>query len=94
MASTARLGTDYQARVREGFHRRWIDVYENKGKRSGAYSAPVYGAHPYMLPNYNDTLDAVVSPICRVVDRLRSCETTIAAIACTARSPSRGSAHG
>ena len=37
----------------------WIDVYENDGKRSGAYSAPVYGVHPYMLLNYNDTLDAV-----------------------------------
>ena len=57
--STARLGADYQARVREAFDRRWIDVYENQGKRSGAYSAPVYGAHPYMLLNYNDTLDAV-----------------------------------
>jgi len=59
VASTARLGADYQARVQEAFDRRWIDVYENKGKRSGAYSAPVYGAHPYMLLNYNDTLDAV-----------------------------------
>ncbi len=57
--STARLGADYQRHVREAFERRWIDVYENKGKRSGAYSAPVYGAHPYMLLNYNDTLDAV-----------------------------------
>ncbi|MGD9903125.1 MAG: oligoendopeptidase F [Vicinamibacterales bacterium] len=57
--STARLGPEYQARVREAFDRRWIDVYENQGKRSGAYSAPVYGAHPYMLLNYNDTLDAV-----------------------------------
>ena len=57
--STARLGAEYQARVREAFDRRWIDVYENQGKRSGAYSAPVYGAHPYMLLNYNDTLDAV-----------------------------------
>ena len=38
---------------------RWIDVYENAGKRSGAYSAPVYGVHPYMLLNYNETLDAV-----------------------------------
>src|SRR4029450_7196506 len=36
-----------------------IDVYENPGKRSGAYSAPVYGCQPYMLLNYNDTLDAV-----------------------------------
>ncbi len=55
----APLGAQYQARVREAFAGRWIDVYENQGKRSGAYSAPVYGAHPYMLLNYNDTLDAV-----------------------------------
>jgi oligoendopeptidase F len=55
----APLGADYQARLREAFTGRWIDVYENQGKRSGAYSAPVYGAHPYMLMNYNDTLDAV-----------------------------------
>ena len=55
----APLGAAYQARVREAFAGRWIDVYENHGKRSGAYSAPVYGAHPYMLMNYNDTLDAM-----------------------------------
>jgi oligoendopeptidase F len=53
------LGDDYVAKVREAFVGRWIDVYENQGKRSGAYSAPVYGSHPYMLLNYNDTLDAV-----------------------------------
>ena len=53
------LGAEYQARVRRAFSERWIDVYENQGKRSGAYSAPVYGANPYMLMNYNDTLDAV-----------------------------------
>jgi oligoendopeptidase F len=55
----APLGAEYQARVRRAFHERWIDVYENQGKRSGAYSAPVYGGNPYMLMNYNDTLDAV-----------------------------------
>jgi oligoendopeptidase F len=57
--SVAPLGADYQARMRRGFTERWIDVYENAGKHSGAYSAPVYGVHPYMLMNYNDTLDAV-----------------------------------
>jgi oligoendopeptidase F len=57
--SVAQLGPDYQAKVRQAFAGRWIDVYENQGKRSGAYSAPVYGSHPYMLMNYNDTLDAV-----------------------------------
>ena len=57
--SVAPLGRDYQQRVREAFRSRWIDVFENVGKRSGAYSAPVYGSHPYMLLNYNETLDAV-----------------------------------
>jgi oligoendopeptidase F len=57
--SVAPLGPDYQARMRRAFTGRWIDVYENAGKHSGAYSAPVYGVHPYMLLNYNDTLDAV-----------------------------------
>ena len=57
--SVAPLGHEYQTRVRSAFEGRWIDVFENAGKRSGAYSAPVYGAHPYMLLNYNETLDAV-----------------------------------
>jgi oligoendopeptidase F len=57
--SVAPLGADYQARLRHGFAHRWIDVYETPGKRSGAYSAPVYGVHPYMLLNWNHTLDAV-----------------------------------
>lgn len=57
--SVTPLGSDYQRRVRDAFDGRWIDVFENAGKRSGAYSAPVYGAHPYMLLNYNETLDAV-----------------------------------
>jgi oligoendopeptidase F len=57
--AVAPLGPDYQALMRTGFASRWIDVYENEGKRSGAYSAPVYGIHPYMLLNYTDTLDDV-----------------------------------
>jgi oligoendopeptidase F len=57
--SVSPLGEDYVGRVRSAFNGRWIDVYENQGKRIGAYSAPVYGVHPYMLLNYNDTLDAV-----------------------------------
>ncbi|MEQ1870186.1 MAG: oligoendopeptidase F [Vicinamibacterales bacterium] len=58
-ASVAPLGDDYQRRLREVLGGQCIDVYENPGKRSGAYSAPVYGAQPYMLLNYNDTLDDV-----------------------------------
>jgi oligoendopeptidase F len=57
--SVAPLGREYQAHVRSAFQGGWIDVFENAGKRSGAYSAPVYGSHPYMLLNYNETLDAV-----------------------------------
>jgi len=57
--SVAGLGPEYQQHVRDAFAGRWIDVFENAGKRSGAYSAPVYGAHPYMLLNYNGTLEAV-----------------------------------
>ncbi|MBP3611534.1 MAG: oligoendopeptidase F [Lachnospiraceae bacterium] len=53
----APLGEDYRKVIREGFENRWIDVYENEGKRSGAYSAGVYGVHPYVLLNHNDTLD-------------------------------------
>jgi oligoendopeptidase F len=58
-ASVEPLGREYQRLMREALSGGWIDVYENPGKRSGAYSAPVYGVHPYMLLNYNDTLDAV-----------------------------------
>jgi oligoendopeptidase F len=50
------LGEDYRSRMREILFGGWIDVYENEGKRSGAYSAPVFGVHPYMLLNYKDTL--------------------------------------
>jgi oligoendopeptidase F len=57
--SVALLGETYQQQVCRAFDEGWIDVFENVGKRSGAYSAPVYGAHPYMLLNYNETLDAV-----------------------------------
>ena len=59
VAAVEPLGAGFQARMREGFSGRWIDVYENEGKRSGAYSAPVYGTHPYMLLNYTDTLEDV-----------------------------------
>jgi oligoendopeptidase F len=56
--SVSRLGAEYQQQMREVLGGQCIDVYENPGKRSGAYSAPVYGVQPYMLLNYNDTLDA------------------------------------
>lgn len=58
-ASVAPLGADYQAKMQHLFAGGRIDVYENDGKISGAYSAPIYGAGPFMLMNYNDTLDAI-----------------------------------
>lgn len=52
------LGEEYLSVVKTGFESGWLDVYENEGKRSGAYSSAVYGApHPYMLLNYNDQLE-------------------------------------
>lgn len=57
LEALAPLGEEYAAILREGRDNRWLDVYENEGKRSGAYSAGAYGAHPYVLLNYTDTLD-------------------------------------
>lgn len=53
------LGEDYLDVLKEGFNNRWIDVYENEGKRSGAYSWGAYGTHPYVLLNYQDNLNNV-----------------------------------
>lgn len=52
------LGEDYLKIMREGFDNRWIDVYENEGKTSGAYSAGAR-VHPYVLLNYKDNLDSM-----------------------------------
>ncbi len=56
-AATKPLGETYQKLLDRAFSERWIDVYENKGKTTGAYSCGVYGVHPYVLLNYTDTLD-------------------------------------
>jgi len=53
------LGREYIDALNEGFSSRWIDVYENRGKRSGAYSWGTYDSKPYVLLNYQDTLDNV-----------------------------------
>lgn len=55
----APLGEDYQELLKKGFNEGWIDVYENEGKRSGAYSWGAYGTHPYVLLNYQDNLNNV-----------------------------------
>jgi len=59
LASVRVLGDEYYDTMKKGFENRWIDVYENAGKRSGAYSSGVYGVHPYMLLNYTDGLSDV-----------------------------------
>ncbi len=59
LKALAPLGEDYIEILKEGFNNRWIDVYENEGKRSGAYSAGSYSTHPYVLLNHNDTLDSM-----------------------------------
>lgn len=51
------MGEEYMAIVEKAFSERWIDVVENKGKRSGAYSSGSYDTNPYILLNWHDTLD-------------------------------------
>lgn len=57
LAATAPLGEEYGATLRRAFDERWIDVYENKGKTTGAFSCGVYGVHPYVLLNFAGGLD-------------------------------------
>jgi len=54
--AVAPLGEEYRTRVAEGVESSWIDVYENRGKQSGAYSGGTYDTHPYVLMNYQDDL--------------------------------------
>lgn len=51
------LGDDYRAIVKEGLDNRWVDVRENVGKRSGAYSSGAYGTNPYILMNWQDNVN-------------------------------------
>lgn len=60
LESLAPLGDEYVAALREGIASRWVDRYENKGKRSGAFSSGSYGNPPYMLMNYKRDVFAEV----------------------------------
>ncbi|WP_430493896.1 oligoendopeptidase F [Rossellomorea marisflavi] len=51
------LGEEYANVLKEGFENRWVDVVENKGKRSGAYSSGAYGTNPYILMNWQDNVN-------------------------------------
>ncbi len=55
----APLGEEYCRILHEGLTSRWLDVYENRGKRSGAYSWSVYGVHPYVLLNYHPGYNSI-----------------------------------
>ncbi len=55
----APLGEDYISTLKHAFKSRWIDIYENKGKRSGAYSWGIYGVHPYVLLNYQPRYNSI-----------------------------------
>ncbi len=57
------MGEKYCSLIKRALNERWIDRYENEGKRSGAYSAGVYGVHPYVLLNYDGKLDSVFTLI-------------------------------
>lgn len=57
LKSLAPLGEEYVGIVKEGYENRWIDVEENKGKRSGAYSSGTYGTNPYILLNWQDNVN-------------------------------------
>ena len=53
------MGKDYRDTLAEAFESRWVDVYETKGKHSGAYSWGVYGVHPFVLLNYQETIHEI-----------------------------------
>lgn len=55
--ATKPLGAEYGKLLDKAYSENWMDVYENKGKRSGAFSCGVFGVHPYVLLNYTDALD-------------------------------------
>lgn len=57
------LGDDYVSQVKKGYESGWVDVYENDGKRSGAFSWGAYGTHPYVFLNFSGTLDDVFTII-------------------------------
>lgn len=59
LKSVEPLGEDYTKNLKKAVGEGWLDVYETPNKRSGAYSLNIYDVHPYMLLNYNGTMDAV-----------------------------------
>jgi oligoendopeptidase F len=76
LEALAVLGEDYIALLKEGFANRWIDVYENVGKRGGAYSSGNARPHPYVLLNHKDTLDSMFTLVHEMGHALHSYHST------------------
>ena len=78
MEATAPLGEDYAEKMRAALENRWIDVYPKDNKQTGAYSTGTYGFHPYMLLNYDNTLEDVftlVHELGHSMHTIYSCES-------------------
>ena len=63
LKALAPLGKEYTDKVKEGFETGWVDVYENVGKRTGAFSWGAYGTHPYVFLNFTGTLNDIFTVV-------------------------------
>jgi len=77
------MGEDYIELLKEGFNNRWIDVYENEGKRGGAYSSGNSRPHPYVLLNHKDNLDSMFTIAHEMGHALHSYHSTMNQPVCT-----------
>jgi oligoendopeptidase F len=83
LEALAVMGDDYVSLLKEGFNNRWIDVYENEGKRSGAYSSGSGRPHPFVLLNHKDNLDSMFTLAHEMGHALHSYHSTVNQPVCT-----------